>query len=69
MRNVGIQTVQETKFYISPQISSHHNLAKYDYNAIFYNPRTVFTMGLALLILNFFAYTAVPMFDAGELHQ
>ena len=23
-RNVGIQTVQETKYYVSPQILSHH---------------------------------------------
>jgi len=26
-------------------------------------------MGMALLILNFFAYTAVPMFDAGDLNK
>jgi len=44
-------------------------LAKYDYNAVFYTPRTVFTMMLALLLLNFFAYTAVPMFDAGEAEE
>ena len=26
-------------------------------------------MSIALLILNFFAYTAVPMFDAGEIND
>jgi hypothetical protein len=31
-RNVGIQTVQETKYYVSPQILSHHQLEKFDYN-------------------------------------
>jgi hypothetical protein len=60
-RNVGIQTVQETKFYVSPQILSHHELEKYDYNRLFYSPKTVSTMVFTLLMLNFFAYTIVPI--------
>ena len=60
-RNVGIQTVQETKFYVSPQILSHHELEKYDYNRFFYTPKTVTTLVFTLLMLNFFAYTIVPI--------
>ena len=60
-RNVGIQTVQETKFYVSPQMLSHHELEKYDYNWLFYSPKTVSTMVFTLLMLNFFAYTIVPL--------
>jgi hypothetical protein len=63
-RNVGIQTVQETKFYVSPQILSHHELEKYDYNFIFYTPRTLSTLIFTLLMLNFFAYTVVPIHEA-----
>ena len=60
-RNVGIQTVQETKYYVSPQILSHHQLEKFDYNQFFYTPRTLSTLLFALLVMNFFAYAIVPI--------
>ncbi|CDW78531.1 phosphatidylserine synthase 2 [Stylonychia lemnae] len=68
LRNVGIQTAQQTKDYISPQMVSHHNLEKYDYNSIFYTPRTVSSMVFALFVLNYFAYTLVPLNDASDIN-
>ncbi len=68
-RNVGIQTVQETKFYVSPQMLSHHELEKKDYNQFFYTPRTLSTLVFTLLVLNFFAYTIVPIHEASETDQ
>lgn len=65
-RNVGIQTVQETKFYVSPQILSHHELEKRDYNKFFYTPRTLSTLFFTLLVLNFFAYTIAPIHVASQ---
>jgi hypothetical protein len=60
--------VQETKFYVSPQILSHHNLEKYDYNSFFYTPRTISTMVFSLLALNYFAYHLVPLHEAADIN-
>ncbi len=48
---------------------SHHNLEKYDYNAIFYAPRTLFTMGITLLVLNYLAHNVVPLLDASDFDE
>ena len=59
--------MQETKFYVSPQILSHHELEKYDYNWLFYTPRTLSTMVFTLIVMNFFAYTLVPIHESTKV--
>lgn len=56
--------MQETKFYVSPQILSHHELEKRDYNPFFYTPRTLSTLVFTLLALNFFSYTLIPIHES-----
>jgi hypothetical protein len=48
---------------------SHHNLEKTDYNPFFYTPRTLSTLVIALIILNAFAYNAVPLHSAADLYE
>lgn len=55
-RNVGQQTVQVSRNYMSPQIMSHHKLEKDDYNQFFYTPRTISTIGFMLITLNLVAH-------------
>jgi len=43
-------------------------LEKYDYNSIFYTPRTISSMVFALAVLNYFAYTLVPLNDASDIN-
>jgi hypothetical protein len=66
---VGLQTIQETKYYVSPQILSHHNLEKTDYNPVFYTPRTLSTMVFGLIMLNIFAYSVVPLHSAADINE
>lgn len=58
--------MQETKFYVSPQMLSHHELEKFDYNSLFYTPRTLSTLFFTLLILNFVSNTMVPIHIQSE---
>ena len=55
-RNVGQQTVQLTRSYVSPQVLSHNRLEKSDYNWLFYTPRTLSTMVLLLVFVNVWSY-------------
>lgn len=45
---------------------SHHELEKFDYNSLFYTPRTLSTLFFTLLIMNLFAYTIVPINEASK---
>jgi hypothetical protein len=58
--------VVQTKYYVSPQILSHHSLEKDEFSRFFYYPRTVTTMFSTLLLLNVLAYNIVPMLSAEE---
>lgn len=55
-RNVGLQTVQQSRTYKSPKAASFNLLEKDEFNNFFYTPRTLLTLLVFIGALNAVAY-------------
>ena len=53
--SVGLQTIYIDNAYVSPRISSLHNIEHKEFAPIFYKPHTLISLGIFLLGLFYFA--------------
>lgn len=67
-RSVGLQTVSNDRFYISPQILAFHKLEHQEFHPFFIKPKTLTSLLLLLLILNILARTDFLVSVASRLY-